>query len=249
MANPRCKDCSRFIGKKIHTCPIHAWNKGLKGLWGANSGSFKKGLIPWSKGKKLPPLSEETKRKQSESLKRYYATNPDLSEIGKKISKSKKLHHPYKGKKLPDWWKTKISAGGKGVKRSKEACENIRKAKLGIRRSRETVRKMLLRRPMSGLEIKFEEIINKYNLPYKFVGNGKFFIERKNPDFININGEKKAIEVYCKKHKHKFKNMPIEQWQQERQELFNKYGWQVIFFDETQINEQNVLSILEEGYQ
>lgn len=32
----------------------------------------------------------------------------------------------------------------------------------------------------------------------------------------------------------------VEAWQDERTKLFNKNGWQVIFFDETQINEETI---------
>jgi len=38
-------------------------------------------------------------------------------------------------------------------------------------------------------------IINHLTLPYKYVGNGKFWIENKNPDFINIE-QKKVIELF-----------------------------------------------------
>ena len=34
------------------------------------------------------------------------------------------------------------------------------------------------------------DLINKYNLPYKYTGNGKFILGGKNPDFVNVNGEK-----------------------------------------------------------
>ncbi|MBI2196193.1 hypothetical protein HYU45_01130 [Candidatus Daviesbacteria bacterium] len=114
-------------------------------------------------------------------------------------------------------------------------------------REPEAIRKALRRRPVSSLEAKFQEIINKNNLPYKYVGNGKFFIERKNPDFININGEKKAVEVYARKHKEKLRNLSIEEWKKERQVIFAKYGWEIIFFDEVQLTENNVLVTLKGG--
>lgn len=114
-------------------------------------------------------------------------------------------------------------------------------------REPEIMKKALRRHPISSLEIKFQEIIDKHQLPYKYVGNGKFFIERKNPDFVNINGEKKAIEVYARKHKEKMRNISIEEWKRERQNIFSKYGWEIIFFDEVQLNESNVLAILKGG--
>lgn len=115
-------------------------------------------------------------------------------------------------------------------------------------RTPEAIKKALKRRLPSSLEAKFQNIIDKYNLPYKFVGNGEFLIERKNPDFININGEKKAVEVYARRHKEKLRNVSIEEWKKKRQELFAKYGWEIFFFNEVELNdEKNVLTVLEGG--
>lgn len=134
-----------------------------------------------------------------------------------------------------------------GKHHTKETRKKISIKQTGRKLTREHIRNSLRRRPMSSLEIKFQQIIQNNNLPYVFVGNGKFFIERKNPDFINTNGEKIAIEVFCKKHKMQFRNMNIKDWKKERQEIFNKYGWKLIFMDETQVNENFVLNILKGG--
>ena len=100
---------------------------------------------------------------------------------------------------------------------------------------------------MSSLENKFKSIIEKYNLPYKFVGNGKLFIERKNPDFVNTDGEKIVIEIYARRHKEKMLNMTVSKWKSQRKSLFTKYGWKTLFFDETQIDEKRVLRRLKGG--
>lgn len=113
----------------------------------------------------------------------------------------------------------------------------------GQKLSRETVRKFLARRGMSSLEVKFNDILLKNNLPYKFVGDGKFFVERKNPDFVNVNGKKLAIEVYYRGHKERFRG-DVETWKKERYDIFNEYGWDLLFFDETQVSEKNVLKVL-----
>lgn len=124
----------------------------------------------------------------------------------------------------------------------------LSKGRIGIKPSKETIRKILRRRPMSGLEQKVQNVITKYNLPYKFVGNGKFFIERKNPDFININGEKTAVEVYCRKHKENIRKLSVDNWKKERQEIFSKYGWSIIFIEDWQTNkEKTIISLLKGG--
>ena len=44
------------------------------------------------------------------------------------------------------------------------------------------------------------------------------------------------------------RNLDIEQWKKERQEVFTKYGWQIFFIDEVDLNdEKKVLNILKEG--
>ena len=131
-----------------------------------------------------------------------------------------------------------------GKKHSLETRRKMSQAQIGKKMSKEAIKKMLRRRKMSSLEITFNKIIQKNNLPYKFVGNGKFFIERKNPDFININGEKKAVEVYYYKHKMQFRNQTVEKWIKERTKIFNKYGWDLIFFEAREVNESNVIERL-----
>ena len=42
----------------------------------------------------------------------------------------------------------------------------------------------------SSYEKRVSNLIHKYNLPYKYTGDGSFLIGYKNPDFININSEK-----------------------------------------------------------
>jgi len=111
----------------------------------------------------------------------------------------------------------------------------------------ELTRKKLMKHPMSSLEKRFNYFIKKLDLPYKFVGNGDFIIENKCPDFINTNGEKIAIEVYFTKHKEMFgaaKETGIKKWKFNRLKLFNKYGWDVKFFNEKEISEENIKNIL-----
>lgn len=131
----------------------------------------------------------------------------------------------------------------KGKPRSEETKEKIRKANTGRKLSKEFIKRCLRRREMSSLEILVNNVIIKYELPYKFVGNGDFFIERKNPDFINVNGQKIAVEVYCRRHKEKFAG-GFENWKIEREGIFSKYGWQIIFIEEWQTKEEIILQLL-----
>lgn len=110
----------------------------------------------------------------------------------------------------------------------------------GKKLTKEHIKKCLRRRIPTSLEEKFQGILDKYNLPYRYVGNGKFFIERCNPDFINTNSKKIAVEVYARFYK-QLDGRDIEKWKEQRTKIFKKYGWRILFFDETQINEKYIL--------
>lgn len=223
--------------------------------------AFQKGYIPWNKG--LTKNTDERMLALANKVKGQHRS------IRTEFSNGNKGY--WLGKKLNDKDKMKISntillsyqngrkVWNKGL--TKETDERIRKKGMkhsfimkGRKPSKETIKKRLGRRTMSSLERKFSEIIDKYNLPYKFVGNGKFFIERKNPDFINCNGEKIAIEVYYKGHKCivnskerfdiGYDENKLTKWRKEREIIFEKYGWKVLFFDEKEVNENNILKII-----
>ena len=195
------------------------WNKGIEGIHLSPESEFKEGLIPWNKDKK----------------------NPYLKSTIEAMSKAKKGLHISKDTEF----KKGFTPWNKGLKGcyilSKKHKQNISESmKEMLLKNPERLRKILTRRIPTSLEEKFQKIIDKYNLPYKYVGNGKFFIERYNPDFINTNHEKIAIEVYARYYK-KRNHKNVERWKEERQKIFNKYGWKILYFNEVEVNEKNVL--------
>jgi len=190
------------------------WNKGKKGF-----------QVAWNKGR---PWPEESRRKMSESHKDKHISP---------ATEFKKGHLPWNtGRKrgpMPEVVKRKISAALKGRKPKN----------YDLLRSAEIVKKSLIRRTPSALEVEFQKIIDHYQLPYKYVGNGILIIEGKNPDFVNTNGEKILIEVYARYYKRRHID-DLEQWKKDRSACFAEYGWRTIFFDETQVREKYVLRTL-----
>lgn len=109
--------------------------------------------------------------------------------------------------------------------------------------TKEQMKKCFTRHIPSSLEEKFLSIVNKFHLPYRYTGNGSFVINHCNPDFINTNSEKIAIEVYARYYKQR-DGRNILRWKHIRRQKFLKFGWRIVFFDETQVNEKFVLATL-----
>lgn len=210
-----------------------AWNKGLKGFRAGQrklrtqlyciicKGKIKL-LYPSLKRKTCSPICETTLKKTYVGKKCWNWIEIPLV----KCPTCKLNFRPQRGAK----------------KHCSKPC--VIKARIGEKQSKSTIQKRLHRRPMSSLEIKMQQIIQDNNLPYKFVGNGKFFIDNINPDFVNINGEKKAIEVYYKQHKEQFSNGGYLGWKERREKICKEYGWNMLFFDVIQVNNQNVIDVL-----
>ncbi len=176
---------------------------------------------PWQKG--FIPWNKGIKRDEEfKNACRERALR--LNERPPKYEKKGEEHWNWQGG-LP-----KCAECGKEISRYKKRCL---KCHLGTKR-------------MTTLELKTQNVIDKYNLPYKFVGNGKFFIEKKNPDFVNTNGQKIAVEVFWTRHKEKFRG-GLERWKNEREEIFSKYGWRILFLDENNMTENKILNLLLEG--
>ena len=239
--------------KGTHGLAPPPWNKGKKGLRISPKTEFKKGHIPWNKGltketdEALKRISENEKGKHRSRRTEFKEGHSIYFSGWKKFSKKhkEKISEALRGKLNPDH-----SERMKKLWRKKEYKERQIKAHIGLRAwnkgeklSETHIRKILLKRIPSSLEEDFQKIISKHNLPYAYVGDGSFFIERHNPDFINIDGEKIAIEVYSEYYKLK-NHKSIEQWKRKRQKVFNKYGWILLFFDETQVKENQVLATL-----
>ncbi len=85
----------------------------------------------------------------------------------------------------------------------------------------------------------FLEFILKKNVPkeYKYVGNGRFFIEKYNPDFININGQKKIIELFGDY----WHNKPgIKEKDARKMKVYKNYGYDCLVIWEKDLKKNNL---------
>jgi hypothetical protein len=186
----------KWFGKNhIQTNTGRTWFK--KGQHNSPQTEFKKGYIPWNKGKECPSIIGNKNPMNNLIVREKYR---------KKYWNDK------------DWEEKRIKASLKG----------------------------LLKRP-TKLEQTFMKFIQKYNLPYRYVGDGSFLIGFKNPDFVNVNGKKICIEVANTIHHSK-------DYEKQRIGYFAKWGWKcLVFFVEREndiwnLEEQDILNQIRKGF-
>lgn len=179
-----------------------------------NGSSWNKGIKQWE-GKKHPMLGKkhtfESREKMCYSkIGKHYSPNTEFKK-GHSYNKGKHSKNEFTKERIKEMWSN--------PEFRERATMNILKG--------------LIKRPTS-LEKKMIEIIEKNNLPYKYVGNGSFLIGFKNPDFVNVNGQKICMEVANFYH-HK------GNWEKNRIEHFAKYGWKTIVIWENEFDNENII--------
>jgi len=101
---------------------------------------------------------------------------------------------------------------------------------------REKQLKGLLKRP-TAFEKRISELCIEHSLPFIYTGDGKFFINLKNPDFVN-NKDKVVIEVFYSWFKIRDYGS-VEKYKEFCRKKYNPSGWGVIFIDENEVNVDN----------
>lgn len=148
-------------------------------------------------------------------------------------------HHSEKSNK-----KNRISTLNRNYKHSSEVKEIIRNTSRERWQNKDykdrTLKSMLeaCQLKPNKAETKLGIILNNI-LPneYKYVGNGQFIIGGKCPDFLNINGKKKLIELYGD-YWHKDDNP------QNRIDCFKQYGFETLIIWEKDLQYTEKLKVL-----
>ena len=230
------------------------WNKGLK--LGPNPEHSKRmsGKNHWNYGKHF---SQETKRKMSEIAKETNRRPPSFK--GKKRSKEfcekNRIGQLKRFKENPVSRESreKISKAVMGRIFSEETKRKISKANTGNIVSEETKKKLseinkrkwqnpdYFQRMFRAFAIRptkpeiFLTNFLQQILPneYKYVGDGQFILGGKCPDFMNVNGQKKLIELYGD-YWHRNDNP------QDRINLFKEHGFDTLVIWESELKDNNL---------
>ena len=203
---PYRKNSAKFHSRKCkarHNYPISLGKIDHSHL---TKNRFRLGAKPWNKGKKLPQFTGDKACHFVKSI-RLKCKNCG------KIFFRKPWQCKRKNRKIQQFCLPK--------------CRNKYYVKIGQLQKMSSIKRI-----PSRPEEKFIKICNKYSLPYKFVGDGKLWIENLNPDFINTNGEKILIEIFSSYYHDPKKNLRFKKINSKkfREQVFKKYGWKTIFF-------------------
>lgn len=85
------------------------------------------------------------------------------------------------------------------------------------------------------------DLIEKNNLPFEYVGDGKVIIDRLNPDFIY---KKKIIEVFSRFWHETYKNVDYNRTENGRREIFVNKGYQLLILWDDELKYNNKCTIL-----
>jgi len=127
--------------------------------------------VSWNKG-----LTKDTDQRV---LRNAEAASKPRSSIGVRNIREACSDRKHKN---PLWYKRICAANRK-----------IAETKRGVPRSVETMRKIMRIRKPTSIEKQFIELVRKNNLPYRYVGNGDFWIGNMNPDFIHSDKKKREV--------------------------------------------------------
>lgn len=86
-------------------------------------------------------------------------------------------------------------------------------------------------------ELIFEAICKKNKLPFKYTGDGSFWIHNINPDFIECNGKKLVVEIFGDYWHSPLLNSKLREDRTLtfRKKLLKRYGYKLIVFWETDL--------------
>lgn len=169
---------------------------------------------PWNKGKT---------KESSEKIRKWA---DKLSKVKKKMAEKGKIDNLFKEGYDKRRVETQFKEGH-NVPWKKRMTENTLKA--------------LFQRP-TKLEEKFIKFFKSNHLPFSYCGDGKLVIGGKCPDFYENNGRKLVVEVSSKRFRKKVGDIESEEYEKQRKEHFNKYGFKcLIFWEEDLKNPKKII--------
>ncbi len=202
----------RFVSKETRRRMSEA-NKGIKNSMYGKTHSLK-ARNKMSESRKGRKHTEETKKKMSETRKLYWKQDDYRNKMNEIMTS---VEYRKKHSEIAyEFWKTKEYQINYSISRDVKPNKP---------------------------EIKLQELLDKlFSNEYKYVGDFEFWIGARNPDFMNINGQKKLIELFGDYwHSEKVTGILKEKHEQERKNHFKKYGFDTLVVWERELKNINKL--------
>ena len=226
-----------------------------------HSEETKKKISKTHKGEKNPNYgkhrSEETRKKISEAHKEKHSSEETKQKIsnalmGEKNHNYGKHHSKETRKKISEILKKR---GGSfyGKHHSAKTLKKMSDIKKGEKASQITKAKLREARKHRKFpkyhtkpELIFEGICKKLDLPYKYTGDGAFWIHNINPDFVECNGKKVAVEIFGDYWHSPLLNYKLKERSTltYRKRILKKYGWKLIVFWESDLKRSDAESFI-----
>lgn len=83
------------------------------------------------------------------------------------------------------------------------------------------------------------QLIDKHKLPLRYVGDGQVTIGGKCPDFIDVNGQKKVVEVFGDYWHGTRKDVPWHQTEYGTRKIYAQYGFECLILWESEIKQSS----------
>lgn len=205
-----------------------------------------KGRVPWNKGK-INCYSKETCKKISDAnigrhIKWSHPMSDDQKDLISKNNK-KRTNWYWTGKKRDEETCRKVSesnkgrvAWNKGMKMDdafREQCRQIMESKWKDVTYAHSQMKAMHDFPNKPERKLLELLDTYYPGEWKYVGDGQVVIDGKIPDFINVNGQKKIIEMFGD---YWHRNDDTEQ----RTAFFKDFGYDTLVIWESELKDRRV---------
>ncbi len=100
-------------------------------------------------------------------------------------------------------------------------------------------------------EKKLIDIIQQYNLPFNYVGDGALIVGTLNPDFIHNNGKKKIIEVFGRVFHDPEKSFFEVSWKRQywgRMAYYSQLGYDCLFLWDDDLNDEQEIAEKVRGF-
>lgn len=239
--NPKLAEINRSVEHR------KAVSEASKGQHYSPRTEFKKGTIPFFKGKHIP--TDITRKIQKTSKGKHYSPSTEFKkgqpptrgmtgkigpnrgrhwteEVKEKIRQSEKGRHLH-----PE---TEIKEGQRISPRTELTSERVKAWWEDPDYRAKVIAGRLKNRRPTMPEKKLIEIIERHNLPFKYTGDGSFILEGLNPDFVEVNGRKIAIDVFGD-YWHTLKADRESYNEEGRKRIFAEYGWKLIVIWESEL--------------